>query len=604
MRRKTRNDISDITLTLRFRNLTAAFDELQCDIESNAKQYDETLLMYQNESKAKDIRIKDLEDQLALAKDRIELLEGEIESLRAELVREKETNANLTSTVAHLEEELKLGQTNAAGYDSVVSILKKESESLKSQLSADAQASEKRQLELEALLEKTKDSLVIERERVIEDMKKKDEMIAQLDRDLADKLHDAQAQKAALKRTKKQLTRMTGKYDTEKERADSLERKIQKLNQLTLESSPSGTNLDISKRLEEVTKEAEEYKELVSSYEEKASFLSQQLILSGQAVANKQARLETLQHELGEATANAATIDETKSREALSLSDESSELKVALANIEAKSDQFKREADEQIRSLTIALDEKQRSLQELQTKIDQQSSEVDPNLEQEVSDLKKAIEDSQANSKEKLLQKNESIKHLEDSIAELHAELTDLKREKSQLGERLDAEMKRSEDSYVSYDKQLKATKARMAQEKASAVQQVEAEMKETINQLESEMKALNSKLSSGGSERRGLSPTTDNGYLKILEMEGEVRRSRDAEVKLIQANMRMQHRIEELELSAKGILDDEAPGSAQTNDDADRQALPNYYKDSKRLRMVKAVSKALRQIFGKNKSS
>lgn len=597
MRRKSRNHVSDINLTLRFRNLTAAFDELQCDIESNTKQYDETLLMYQNESKAKDVRIKDLEDQLALAKERIGVLEGEVESLRAELVREKAINANLTSTVAHLEEEVKLGQTNAAGYETVVGVLRKESESLKS----DAQTNEMRQLELEALLEKTRDSLVVERERVIEDMKEKDEMIAQLDRDLADKLQDALAQKAALKRSDKELSRMTGRYDAEKERADSLERKIQKLNQLTLESSPSGANLDISKQLEEVTKQAEEYKKLVSSYEEKTSFLSQQLILSGQAVANKQARLETLQHELGEATADAATIDETKSREALS--DKSSELKVALSNLQAKSDQFKLEANEQILDLTKALDAKQRSLLELETKLDQQSSVVDPNLEQEVSNLKKAIADSQANSKEKLLQKNESIKQLEDSIAELQAELTDLKHEKSQLGERLDAEMKRSEDSYVSYDKQLKATKARMAQEKASSVQRVEAEMKETIHQLESEVKTLSSKLSSsGGGERRGLPPTTDNGYLKILEMEGEVRRSKDAEVKLIQSNMRMQHRIQELELGAKE-RSDEAAGP-QTNDDADRQALPNYYKDSKRTRVVAAVSKALRQIFRRKKSS
>ena len=579
--------------------MTAAFEDLQCDIESNAKQYDETLLAYQNESKAKDVRIKDLEDQLALAKERIEVLEGEVESLRAELVREKEINANLTSTVAQLEEEVKLGQTNAAGYENVVGILKDESESLKSEQSADAETQEKRRLELEALLEKTRDSLVVERERVVKDMKEKDDMIAQLDRDLADKLNDAQAKEAALKLTNKQLSKMTGRYDAEKERADSLERKIQKLNQLTLESSPSGTDQDISKQLEEVMKEAEEYKELVSSYEEKTKFLSQQLILSGQAVANKQARLETLQHELGEATADAATIDETKSREVLS--DESSDLKAALSDLEAKSEQFKREANEQILDLTKALDAKQRSLEELQTKLDQQSSEVDPNLEQEVSDLKKAIEDSQAKSKEKLLQKNASIKQLEDSIAELQAELTDLKHEKSQLGDRLDVEMKRSEDSFVSHDKQLKATKARMAQEKASAIQRVEAEMKETMSQLESEVKTLRSKLSSSGGNR-GLPPTTDNGYLKILEMEDAVRRSKDAEVKLIKSNMQMQHKIKDLELRAQERLY-EAPGSTQIKEGTG-QNLPKYYKDSKRPRVVEAVSKALRKIFRRNRTS
>lgn len=72
----------------------------------------------------------------------------------------------------------------------------------------------------------------------------KDKRIALLDRELAEKFDEIYTVREAVKETKEQLSNMTGMYNTERHRADALDEKIRKLNQLThsLSSSSSGVH--------------------------------------------------------------------------------------------------------------------------------------------------------------------------------------------------------------------------------------------------------------------------------------------------------------------------------------------------------------------------
>ena len=599
------------------RFLSKSFEDLQAELKSNAEMYDDCIQSYEKEATEKDNRIQELEQELNAANEKILQLEARIIELTNELETERDINANLTATVSELQKELDSAQTNAGGFDNIEAILRKEVETYKSKLSEanDETASyKKKKIELEELIRKTKDSLVEERNRVAEDMAKKDTSIAQLDRELAEKLNEIHTTNAALEETNVQLTEMTTKYNTEKDLTSALDKKIQKLNQVTANTITGDSSQEVdrlTKLLEDLTKSNDEYKSLLSTYEDKAKLLSQELLLSGQSVATKQGQIENLRQELAEATSKQqVTIEDKKST-----TDEASTLKAKLDEVQSKSTMWKAQANGMIIQLTNDLKEKDASMIKLQEKLDKLSEEQpqqeqqqpknipsgnNESLEKEIAELKAAMEDAQMKAKEKMRHKNQSLKELEDSVALLSAEMDDLRREKDQITDRLNSEIQRGKDMYKIHERQLHESEDRLAKQHIAEMTKIENEMNATIHDLEMEVKSLRDEMSSTVS-----SPSDEKAALKVQEMEEALRRSREAEVALINDNMKMKKRLDTLAKEKSlpepaSVFNDESVDHDETEKEVVR--LPKYYKEKQRPVVIRIVNNAWNKLFRRKK--
>ena len=599
------------------RFLSKSFEDLQAELKSNAEMYDDCIQSYEKEATEKDNRIQELEQELNAANEKILQLEARIIELTNELETERDINANLTATVSELQKELDSAQTNAGGFDNIEAILRKEVETYKSKLSEanDETASyKKKMIELEELIRKTKDSLVEERNRVAEDMAKKDTSIAQLDRELAEKLNEIHTTNAALEETNVQLTEMTTKYNTEKDLTSALDKKIQKLNQVTANTITGDSSQEVdrlTKLLEDLTKSNDEYKSLLSTYEDKAKLLSQELLLSGQSVATKQGQIENLRQELAEATSKQQVTVENKK----STTDEASTLKAKLDEVQSKSTMWKAQANGMIIQLTNDLKEKDASMIKLQEKLDKLSEEQpqqeqqqpknitsgnNESLEKEIAELKAAMEDAQMKAKEKMRHKNQSLKELEDSVALLSAEMDDLRREKDQITDRLNSEIQRGKDMYKIHERQLHESEDRLAKQHIAEMTKIENEMNATIHDLEMEVKSLRDEMSSTVS-----SPSDEKAALKVQEMEEALRRSREAEVALINDNMKMKKRLDTLAKEKSlpepaSVFNDESVDHDETEKEVVR--LPKYYKEKQRPVVIRIVNNAWNKLFRRKK--
>ena len=599
------------------RFLSKSFEDLQAELKSNAEMYDDCIQSYEKEATEKDNRIQELEQELNAANEKILQLEARIIELTNELETERDINANLTATVSELQKELDSAQTNAGGFDNIEAILRKEVETYKSKLSEanDETASyKKKKIELEELIRKTKDSLVEERNRVAEDMAKKDTSIAQLDRELAEKLNEIHTTNAALEETNVQLTEMTTKYNTEKDLTSALDKKIQKLNQVTANTITGDSSQEVdrlTKLLEDLTKSNDEYKSLLSTYEDKAKLLSQELLLSGQSVATKQGQIENLRQELAEATSKQQVTVENKK----STTDEASTLKAKLDEVQSKSTMWKAQANGMIIQLTNDLKEKDASMIKLQEKLDKLSEEQpqqeqqqpknipsgnNESLEKEIAELKAAMEDAQMKAKEKMRHKNQSLKELEDSVALLSAEMDDLRREKDQITDRLNSEIQRGKDMYKIHERQLHESEDRLAKQHIAEMTKIENEMNATIHDLEMEVKSLRDEMSSTVS-----SPSDEKAALKVQEMEEALRRSREAEVALINDNMKMKKRLDTLAKEKSlpepaSVFNDESVDHDETEKEVVR--LPKYYKEKQRPVVIRIVNNAWNKLFRRKK--
>ena len=599
------------------RFLSKSFEDLQAELKSNAEMYDDCIQSYEKEATEKDNRIQELEEELKAANEKILQLEARIIELTNELETERDINANLTATVSELQKELDSAQTNAGGFDNIEAILRKEVETFKSKLSEanDETASyKKKKIELEELIRKTKDSLVEERNRVAEDMAKKDTSIAQLDRELAEKLNEIHTTNAALEETNVQLTEMTTKYNTEKDLTSALDKKIQKLNQVTANTITGDSSQEVdrlTKLLEDLTKSNDEYKSLLTTYEDKAKLLSQELLLSGQSVATKQGQIENLRQELAEATSKQQVTVENKK----STTDEASTLKAKLDEVQSKSTMWKAQANGMIIQLTNDLKEKDASMIKLQEKLDKLSEEQpqqeqqqpknipsgnNESLEKEIAELKAAMEDAQMKAKEKMRHKNQSLKELEDSVALLSAEMDDLRREKDQITDRLNSEIQRGKDMYKIHERQLHESEDRLAKQHIAEMTKIENEMNATIHDLEMEVKSLRDEMSSTVS-----SPSDEKAALKVQEMEEALRRSREAEVALINDNMKMKKRLDTLAKEKSlpepaSVFNDESVDHDETEKEVVR--LPKYYKEKQRPVVIRIVNNAWNKLFRRKK--
>ena len=599
------------------RFLSKSFEDLQAELKSNAEMYDDCIQSYEKEATEKDNRIQELEEELKAANEKILQLEARIIELTNELETERDINANLTATVSELQKELDSAQTNAGGFDNIEAILRKEVETYKSKLSEanDETASyKKKMIELEELIRKTKDSLVEERNRVAEDMAKKDTSIAQLDRELAEKLNEIHTTNAALEETNVQLTELTTKYNTEKDLTSALDKKIQKLNQVTANTITGDSSQEVdrlTKLLEDLTKSNDEYKSLLTTYEDKAKLLSQELLLSGQSVATKQGQIENLRQELAEATSKQQVTVENKK----STTDEASTLKAKLDEVQSKSTMWKAQANGMIIQLTNDLKEKDASMIKLQEKLDKLSEEQpqqeqqqpknipsgnNESLEKEIAELKAAMEDAQMKAKEKMRHKNQSLKELEDSVALLSAEMDDLRREKDQITDRLNSEIQRGKDMYKIHERQLHESEDRLAKQHIAEMTKIENEMNATIHDLEMEVKSLRDEMSSTVS-----SPSDEKAALKVQEMEEALRRSREAEVALINDNMKMKKRLDTLAKEKSlpepaSVFNDESVDHDETEKEVVR--LPKYYKEKQRPVVIRIVNNAWNKLFRRKK--
>ena len=572
--------------------------------------YEDCIETYEREAINKNTRIWSLEEELEVANAKIQVLESQIEELTSNLTHEKSINVALMETVTDLQAVLESTRSYAAGYDNVIAILREEADSYQALLSTtnkDVGSYKMKEKELFELLEKTKDSLDREKARAMDALENKDTRIASLDKELAEKLNELNTIRAVTKSTNEQLTTMSGRYDAERNRSDALEEKIRKLNLFRASAFDNGNNSEerdrLSKLLEDVTASNDEYKLLVSSYENKTKLLSQQLLLSGQNVVNKQSQIDNLQRQLVEATANAQTI--VVDQEATS--DEVSILRSKLA-----------ETNGMISQLTQDVKEKEVLVVELQNRLNNRlNNEVQPeetqvqsnsrseSLEKQISQLKDALDESNQKAKERIMNKNLSLKEMQDSVTTLTAEIEDLRREKSQLTNRLNEEVHRREDDYKTREQYLRQKEDRYITE----MKMIENNMSQTIQRLEIEIDTLKNKVEVSETSATTRAVVASNEQAKLLEE--SLRRSKEMEVSLINENMRMKRKIEEME--ERKITERSPVISVVISDQDDevnhfnvnsvqkkprQKKIPTYYKEKQRSGVINFVGNAWKKLF------
>ena len=572
--------------------------------------YEDCIETYEREAINKNTRIWSLEEELEVANAKIQVLESQIEELTSNLTHEKGINAKLMQTVTDLQAVLESTRSYAAGYDNVIAILREEADSYQALLSTtnkDVGSYKMKEKELFELLEKTKDSLDREKARAMDALENKDTRIASLDKELAEKLNELNVIRAVTKSTNEQLTTMTGRYDAERNRSDALQEKIRKLNLFRASAFDNGNNSEdrdrLSTLLEDVTASNDEYKVLVSSYENKTKLLSQQLLLSGQNVVNKQSQIDNFQRQLVEATANAQTI--VVDQEATS--DEVSILRTKLA-----------ETNGMISQLTQDLKEKEVLVVELHSRLNNRlNNEVQPqetqvqsdsrseSLEKQISQLKDALDESNQKAKERIMNKNLSLKEMQDSVTILTAEIEDLRREKSQLTNRLNEEVHRREDDYKTREQYLRQKEDRHITE----MKMIENNMSQTIQRLEIEIGTLKNKVEVSETSATTRAVVASNEQAKLLEE--SLRRSKEMEVSLINENMRMKRKIEEME---ERKMTERSPVISVVISDQDdevnhfnvnsvqkkprQKKIPTYYKEKQRSGVINFVGNAWKKLF------
>ena len=575
--------------------------------------YEECIETYEREAAEKDTRICTLEKELTEANARISMLECRIEELASELEGERAINANLTTTATNLRVKLDSVRANAAGYDDVIAILRREAESYQVRLAAadnGAESSELKEKELMELLEKAKESLAREKERATEALEDKDTTIALLDRELAEKFNEIYTVQCAANETNERLSKMTGMYNGETLRADALDEKIRKLNQLTTDAVSAkaiddAENVYLMKRLEDLTASNDQYKSLVNSYDDRMKMMSQRLILSDQILSTKLVQIENLRRELVEATAKSRVVVADR----MSTSDDVSVLRAKLDDVQTMSTVWKAQANRMIVQLTNNLKEKEASIKELTDRLnaellqqqDEPSSARGQSLEDQIAKLKLSLEESQVKAKERVKRKNQSLMEMQDTVAMLTAEMKDLHHEKNQLMTRLTDDNQRREDDYKISERHLRQTEDRLSKEHIADVKAIKDEMNQTIQQLEIEIRTLRNKLANG---RSPVGVGTANDYSVVLEMEKSLRRSKEKEVSLINENMKMKQKI-------KDMLDQKARETSpmtsvmlneQDQDDANerlksaRKTLPTYYTERQRQGVINFVKKIFRR--------
>ncbi len=192
-------------------------------------------------------------------------------------------------------------------------------------------------------------------------------------------------------------------------------------------------------------------------------------------------------------------------------------------------------------------------------------------------------------------------------LTTLTAEMEDLRRDKNQLTTRLTEEMQRREDDYQIHERNLRQTEDRLYKERITDMHAIEDEMNQTIQQLEVEIESLKTRVDDGSSP---VLVDTLNEYSKIVDMEESLRRSKENEVSLINQNMKMKQKIQDMqEQKARErppvisvVMTDE---NGDIGDDRlkSTKRLPTYYTERQRPGVVHFVGNAWNKLFRRKKS-
>jgi hypothetical protein len=203
------------------------------------------------------------------------------------------------------------------------------------------------------------------------------------------------------------------------------------------------------------------------------------------------------------------------------------------------------------------------------------------------------------------MNKNLSLKEMQDSVTTLTAEIEDLRREKSQLTNRLNEEVHRREDDYKTREQYLRQKEDRYITE----MKMIENNMSQTIQRLEIEIDTLKNKVEVSETSATTRAVVASNEQAKLLEE--SLRRSKEMEVSLINENMRMKRKIEEME---ERKMTERSPVISVVISDQDdevnhfnvnsvqkkprQKKIPTYYKEKQRSGVINFVGNAWKKLF------
>jgi len=587
--------------------LSKSFQELESSLETNRQNYEECIQSFEEEAAVKEKLILDLRKELEVAQKKISSLEAQVSDLTAELVEERRKNENLTGVVSSLRSEMDAIRSNADGFENIISILRSEKDAYERQLAEEqdgAQSLKKKKDDLEDLIRKTKDSLVMEKDRVTKDMSEKDSRIAKIDQELAKRVKENKTLKKSLKHT-------TDRYDSEQARVERLNAQLQRARRnLPLTNADHADEIEmITSRINELSESKDEYKSMLSNAESRIKVMTQQLLLSNQHVLKKQSEIARLKEELS-AVASTST-------DAGTLNDTISALTAELEELKSSASMQNAAADEKLHLVNLKLEEKEADVLNLQNKIKELMHEKEADNEKkratnnsgaaEISELKSSIEtlqtslkDAQGKAKEKIQLKNQSLKEKENTIEKLKADMIDLQSEKVKISEKLSEQVKRNEDDYLSHELQLKHTEERLVKENLAAMNAMEKEMKDTVYQLEMEVKTLKKKVSDG--DRIGSTATLAQAK-RMQDLETALRQSKEQKVSLLNENMKMKHRIDNLQFVQAKASKETVSSVPMKNIGEDKQKdVPKYFKEKQRPLVIRVVGNAWNKVFSRKK--
>eukprot|EP00985_Skeletonema_marinoi_P000796 scaffold299_cov113-Skeletonema_marinoi.AAC.3 len=338
--------------------------------------------------------------------------------------------------------------------------------------------------------------------------------------------------------------------------------------------------------------------------------MTQQLLLSNQHVLKKQSEIARLKEELS-AVASTST-------DAGTLNDTISALTAELEELKSSASMQNAVADEKLHLVNLKLEEKEADVVTLQNKIkelvhekkeaDHEKKRATNNSEaSEISELKSSIEtlqtslkDAQGKAKEKIQLKNQSLKEKENTIEKLKADMIDLQSEKDRISEKLSEQVKRNEDDYLSHELQLKHTEERLVKENLAAMNAMEKEMKDTVYQLEMEVKTLKKKVSDG--DRIGSTATLAQAK-RMQDLETALRQSKEQKVSLLNENMKMKHRIDNLQfVQAKASKETVSSVPMKVIGEDKQKDVPTYFQEKQRPLVIRVVGNAWKKVFSRKK--
>lgn len=618
--------------------MTKSFEDLQSELASNSKTYQECIDSYESEAAElkqtvleKDGVIQRLKLESNATVERASLLEWKVGNLTQELQEERSQTQNLAASLTSLEAELKAARSNSTEAEGQLTALKDELKSYQFQLlEKDKSISELEKAAHE--LEKTQKSTPSH-----DILKEKDAKISQLNRDLEKKSELVDVAKRTVEEVKLRFKQMTEKFDTEKERSTGLAHELRSLKEMLLSEKDAKKKLQediaaIQTQLGDESQMAKNNREKITKLESKVQLATQQLLLSNRLVNEKQDEVTRLNRKLTDTFTSLAAAEEisssptekdnfesrllrAKANERILLAEKNhreqtiekesiiQELKAKLAEAKSASRLVKAKSNEKIILSNQLLTEKEKNAIELKNKTQEanisseslrQNTTENVSSSSDISELKA----SQRKAKEKLRLKNQALMEKEEVIAKLKADIEDLNAENDNITERWKQEIQSNDNLRQNHEQQLQSVEDRLTLEHIAEISKMEEEMNETVYQLEMEIKSLKKKIANNEALLERNSMGVEAGYSEISrlqQLEETVREGKQKEISLLKQNVMLKKVIEDLkEKQKKAFVVASQPVITENGDDDD---LPSYYKEKKKSLLRRVASGVLSKL-------